>query len=74
MSRLTDWLGARGLADAELVAEVPNTTMDRLSGADRVRLSALLEGERTYRQHPGDPVADWNAAQTRQQINRLLNP
>jgi hypothetical protein len=74
MSRLGDWLASRGLDTAQVVAEVPNATMDRLARDDRVRLSALLEAERTYRQHPGNPVAEWNAAQTRQEINRLLNP
>jgi hypothetical protein len=74
MGRLDDWLAARGLGDAEIVAEVPNTTMDRLSRPDQARLSGLLEQERTYRQHHGNPVADWNAGRTRQEINRFLNP
>jgi hypothetical protein len=56
-----------------VLAEVPNQRMDRLSREDRVRLSALLEGERTYGQHDSE-VARWNAARTRDEINRLLNP
>lgn len=74
MGRLADWLASRDLADAELVAEVPNTTMDRLARDDQAWLVALLQGERTYRQHLEDPVARWNAARTRDEINRLLNP
>ena len=74
MSRLDQWLAARGLEDAEVLAQVPNTAMDRLSRDDRARLSGLLEQERTYQRHPGNPVAEWNAARTRDQINQLLNP
>jgi hypothetical protein len=73
MGRLADWLASRGLDDAEVLAQVPNQQMDRLDRADRARLGGLLEQERTYHQHPGDPVADWNAARTRDEINRLLN-
>jgi hypothetical protein len=72
-SRLADWLASRGLDGAEVLAEVPNTTIDRLSRADRARLSSLLEQERTYQQHDNQ-VARWNAARTRDEINRLLNP
>lgn len=74
MTRLADWPAARGLQDAEVLAEVPNTTMDRLSRPDQARLSGLLEQERTYQRHPGDPACDWNAARTREEDNRLLNP
>jgi hypothetical protein len=74
MSRLDQWLASCGLSDAEVLAQVPNTSMDRLSRENRARLSGLLEQERTYRHHHGDPVCDWNAARTRDEINRLLNP
>jgi hypothetical protein len=74
MSRLAHWLAARGLDQAEVLAEVPNTAMDQLARPDRARLSGLLEQERTYRQHAGDAACDWNAAQTRAEINRLLKP
>jgi hypothetical protein len=74
MSRLDQWLAARGLDDAEVMAQVPNTSMDRLDRSDRARLSGLLEQERTYQRHAGDPACDWNAARTRDEINRLLNP
>lgn len=37
MGRLADWLASRDLADAELVAEAPNTTMDWLSRISRSR-------------------------------------
>ncbi len=73
MSRLDDWLANRGLGDAEVLAQVPNTSMDRLSRPDQVRLSGLLEQERTYQRHASDPACDWNAARTRDEINRLLN-
>ncbi|HZD69446.1 MAG TPA: hypothetical protein VFA45_11195 [Actinomycetes bacterium] len=73
MSRLDDWLAAHGLGDAEVMAQVPNEQMDRLSRSDQVRLSALLEQERTYHRHAGDPVADWNAARTRDEIDRLTD-
>jgi hypothetical protein len=74
MRRLADWLARRGLTDAQVVAEVPNTTMDRLSRPDRARLSGLLEQERTYYRQHDNEVARWNAARTRDEINRLLNP
>jgi hypothetical protein len=72
MSRLGDWLAGRGLDDAEVLAQVPNTQMDRLSRSEQVRLSALLDQERTYHRHAGEP-ADWNAARTRDEINRLAD-
>jgi hypothetical protein len=74
MSRLADWLASRGLDQVEVLAEVPNQQMDWLSRADRARLSGLLEQERTYHKHRDNPVARWNAACTRAEINRLLNP
>ena len=74
MSRLADWLASRGLDDAEVMAQVPNQQMDRLPREDRARLSGLLEQERTYQRHPGNPVAEWNAARTRDEITRLLHP
>jgi hypothetical protein len=74
MSRLAQWLASRGLNDAEVLAQVPNKAMDRLSRSDQARLSGLLEQERTYQRHHGDPACDWNAARTRDEINRLLNP
>jgi len=74
MGLLADWLASRSLDEAEVLAQVPNTSMDRLSRDDRARLSGLLEQERTYHQHPDNPVAQWNAACTREEINRLLNP
>jgi hypothetical protein len=67
-----DWLATLDLGKATILALVPNTVMDRLSREDRTRLGGLLAQEHTYRQHPGDPVADWNAAQTRAEIERLI--
>ena len=74
MSRLEQWLAACGLGDAEVLAQVPNKAMDRLSRPDHARLSGLLEQERTYQRHQGDPACDWNAARTRDEITRLLHP
>jgi hypothetical protein len=68
-----DWLAALDLGQASILALVPNTVMDRLSVEDRTRLCGLLAQEHAYRQHPGDPVACWNAAQTRAEITRLLD-
>jgi hypothetical protein len=73
VSRFADWFADRGLDDAEILAEVSNSDMDRLSSADRAHLSGLLEQEHAYRQHAGDPTADWNAARTRDEIDRLLS-
>jgi hypothetical protein len=72
MSTPADWLTARGLGDATILALIPNQTLDRLSAEDRQRLCGLLAQAHTYRQHAGDPACDWNAAQTRAEIDRLL--
>jgi hypothetical protein len=72
MSAPADWLAGLGLDDATTLALLSNTVMDRLSAADRGHLSGLLAQEHAYRQNPGNPVADWNAAQTRAELGRLL--
>ena len=68
-----DWLAACGLDldQATILALVPNTVMDGLSAEDRERLCGLLAQVHAYRQHQGNPVADWNAHQTRAEIQRL---
>jgi hypothetical protein len=66
-----DWLANLDLGQATILALIPNTVMDRLSAEDRTRLCGLLAQEHAYRQHPDDPVADWNAAQIRAEIHRL---
>jgi hypothetical protein len=68
-----DWLAACGLdpGQATILALVPNTVMDGLAAEDRERLAGLLAQVHAYRQHQGDPVADWNAHQTRAEIERL---
>jgi hypothetical protein len=72
MSWPADWLASHGLGDATILALLPNQAMDRLTGEDRERLCGLLAQERAYRQHPGDPTCDWNAAQTRAELRRLI--
>jgi hypothetical protein len=72
MSAPADWLANHGLGDATILALVPNQTMDRLSAEDRGHLCGLLAQEHAYRQHAGNPAADWNAAQTRAELGRLL--
>jgi len=66
-------LDGRGLDDAEVLGIFPNESYDRLSGADRVRLGALLEAEYHYNQaDDDDAVSAWNGARTRDEINRLF--
>jgi hypothetical protein len=66
-----DWVASLDLGDAAILALIPNQAIDRLSAADRERLCGLLAQEHIYRRHAGNPVADWNAAQTRAEIGRL---
>jgi hypothetical protein len=73
VSRLADWFAGRGLDDAEILAEIPNSHMDRLSSADQAYLSGLLAQEHAYRLHAGEPACDWNAVRTRDEIDRLLS-
>lgn len=70
MSTPADWLAGLGLGDATILALIPNTVIDRLSGEDRERLGALLAQEHAYRQRAGF-VADWNATMTRAELHRL---
>jgi hypothetical protein len=72
VSALADWLATLGLGDATILAVIPNQVMDRLTSEDRERLCGLLAQAHNYRQHAGNPVADWNAHQTRAELRRLL--
>jgi hypothetical protein len=71
VSTPADWLARLGLGDADILAIVPNQAMDRLSAEDREHLAGLLAQEHAYRQHAGNPAADWNAAQTHAELQRL---
>jgi hypothetical protein len=65
-----DWLANLGLGDVTILAAIPNEVIDRLSRDDRGRLLGLLAQEHHYRQQRGF-VASWNAARTRDEIQRL---
>jgi hypothetical protein len=71
VSTPADWLASHGLGDTDILALVPNQAMDRLSAEDHEHLAGLLAQEHAYRQHAGNPAADWNAAHTRAELQRL---